>query len=114
MFLGLKQAESYHPFGIKSNDLFVDHSEIVQLECLWSGISRTKSLWGRDVPCRTSLCLIVRHLFRLYRDLFGATGVCWHVDLFTSVCIDDLERGGRIIQPHRLDPGIDRQGVSDG
>ena len=58
MFLGLKpQAESYHPFGIKSNDLFVDHSEIVQLECLWSGISGTKSLWGRDVLCRTSLAL---------------------------------------------------------
>jgi hypothetical protein len=57
---------------------------------------------------------IVRHLFRLYPDLLGATGVCWHVDLFTSVCIDDLERGGRIIQPHRLDLGIDREGVSDG
>ena len=57
---------------------------------------------------------IVRHLFRLYRDLLGATGVSWHVDLFTAVCIDDLERGGRIIQPHRLDLGINREGVSDG
>ena len=115
IFLGLKpQAESYHPFGIKSNNLFVDHSEIVQLECRWSGISGTKSLWGRDVLRRTSPGPIVRHLFRLYRDFFGATGVCWHVNLFTSVCIEDLERGGRIIQPHRLDPGIDREGVSDG
>jgi hypothetical protein len=47
-------------------------------------------------------------------DLIRATGVCSHVDLFTSVRIDDLERGGRIIQPHRLDLGIDREGVSDG
>ena len=58
MFLGLKpQAESYHPFGIKSNNLFVDHSEIVQLECLRSGIWGTKSLWGRDLLCRTSRAL---------------------------------------------------------
>ena len=28
-------------------DLFVDHSQIVQLECLRSGIWGTKSLWGR-------------------------------------------------------------------
>jgi phosphosulfolactate synthase (CoM biosynthesis protein A) len=30
-------------------NLFVDHSQIVQLECLRSGIWRTKSLWGRVV-----------------------------------------------------------------
>jgi phosphosulfolactate synthase (CoM biosynthesis protein A) len=30
-------------------NLFVDHSQIVQLECLRSGIWGTKSLWGRAV-----------------------------------------------------------------
>ena len=30
-------------------NLFVDHSQIVQLECLRSGIWGTKSLWGRVV-----------------------------------------------------------------
>jgi hypothetical protein len=29
------------------SDLFVDHSQVVQLECLRSGIWGTKSLWGR-------------------------------------------------------------------
>jgi len=28
-------------------NLFVDHSQIVQLECLRSGIWGTKSTWGR-------------------------------------------------------------------
>lgn len=28
-------------------NLFVDHSQIVQLECLRAGIWGTKSLWGR-------------------------------------------------------------------
>jgi hypothetical protein len=28
-------------------NLFVDHSQIVQIECLRSGIWGTKSLWGR-------------------------------------------------------------------
>ena len=28
-------------------NLFVDHSQVVQLECLRSGIWGTKSLWGR-------------------------------------------------------------------
>jgi phosphosulfolactate synthase (CoM biosynthesis protein A) len=28
-------------------NLFVDHSQIVQLECLRRGIWGTKSLWGR-------------------------------------------------------------------
>ncbi|MCI0462505.1 MAG: phosphosulfolactate synthase, partial [Gemmataceae bacterium] len=28
-------------------NLFVDHSQIIQLECLRSGIWGTKSLWGR-------------------------------------------------------------------
>ena len=28
-------------------NLFVDHSQIVQLECLRSGLWGTKSLWGR-------------------------------------------------------------------
>ena len=36
------------------------------------------------------------------------------LQLFASVCIDDPERGGRIIQSHQLDLGIDREGVSDG
>jgi hypothetical protein len=86
---------------------------IVQLECLRSGS-------GEQRACGEGTCWshvpgpIVRDLFSLYRDLLGATGVGWHVDLFTSVCIDDLERGGRIIQPHRFDLGIDREGVSDG
>lgn len=35
-------------FGPEVN-LFVDHSQIVQLECLRSGIWGTKSLWGRIV-----------------------------------------------------------------
>jgi len=30
-------------------NLFVDHSQIVQLECLRSGIWGTKSVWGRIV-----------------------------------------------------------------
>ncbi len=47
-------------------------------------------------------------------DLLRAAGVCLHVNLFASVCIGDLERGGRIIQPHRLNLGIGRKGVSDG
>jgi phosphosulfolactate synthase (CoM biosynthesis protein A) len=33
-------------------NLFVDHSQIVQLECLRSGIWGTKSLWGRVVTYR--------------------------------------------------------------
>lgn len=33
-------------YGLEVN-LFVDHSQIVQLECLRSGIWGTKSLWGR-------------------------------------------------------------------
>jgi phosphosulfolactate synthase (CoM biosynthesis protein A) len=35
-------------YGADSN-LFIDHSQIVQLECLRSGIWGTKSLWGRVV-----------------------------------------------------------------
>ena len=35
-------------FGVRTEiNLFVDHSQIVQLECLRSGIWGTKSLWGR-------------------------------------------------------------------
>ena len=30
-------------------NLFVDHSQIVELECLRSGIWGTKSLWGRVI-----------------------------------------------------------------
>jgi phosphosulfolactate synthase (CoM biosynthesis protein A) len=33
-------------------NLFIDHSQIVQLECLRSGIWGTKSLWGRVVTYR--------------------------------------------------------------
>jgi len=33
-------------------NLFVDHSQVVQLECLRSGIWGTKSLWGRVVTYR--------------------------------------------------------------
>jgi phosphosulfolactate synthase (CoM biosynthesis protein A) len=33
-------------------NLFVDHSQIVQLECLRSGIWRTKSTWGRVLAGR--------------------------------------------------------------
>jgi len=33
-------------------NLFVDHSQIVQLECLRAGIWGTKSLWGRVVTYR--------------------------------------------------------------
>jgi phosphosulfolactate synthase (CoM biosynthesis protein A) len=35
-------------------NLFVDHSQIVQLECLRSGIWGTKSLWGRVVTYKGS------------------------------------------------------------
>ncbi len=35
-------------YGAEVN-LFVDHSQIVQLECLRAGIWGTKSLWGRVV-----------------------------------------------------------------
>lgn len=35
-------------------NLFVDHSQIVQLECLRSGIWGTKSVWGRIVTYRES------------------------------------------------------------
>src|SRR5512138_1986323 len=38
-------------YGVDVN-LFVDHSQIVQLECLRSGIWGTKSLWGRVVTYR--------------------------------------------------------------
>ncbi|MBI4511014.1 MAG: phosphosulfolactate synthase [Deltaproteobacteria bacterium] len=38
-------------FGPEVN-VFVDHSQIVQLECLRSGIWGTKSLWGRVVTYR--------------------------------------------------------------
>ena len=38
-------------YGAEVN-LFVDHSQIVQLECLRSGIWGTKSLWGRVVTYR--------------------------------------------------------------
>jgi hypothetical protein len=31
-------------------NLFVDHSQIVQIECLRSGIWGTKNLWGRALP----------------------------------------------------------------
>jgi phosphosulfolactate synthase (CoM biosynthesis protein A) len=34
-------------------NLFVDHSQIVQLECLRSGIWGTKSLWGRVLTYKT-------------------------------------------------------------
>jgi phosphosulfolactate synthase (CoM biosynthesis protein A) len=33
-------------------NLFVDHSQIVQLECLRSGIWGTQSIWGRVVTYR--------------------------------------------------------------
>lgn len=35
-------------------NLFVDHSQIVQLECLRSGIWGTKSLWGRVLSYKGS------------------------------------------------------------
>ncbi len=38
-------------YGIDVN-LFVDHSQIVQLECLRSGLWGTKSTWGRIVTYR--------------------------------------------------------------
>ena len=38
-------------YGVDVN-LFVDHSQIVQLECLRSGIWGTKSLWGRVLTYR--------------------------------------------------------------
>ena len=34
-------------------NLFVDHSQIVQLECLRSGIWGTTSLWGRVLTCKS-------------------------------------------------------------
>ena len=38
-------------YGVDVN-LFIDHSQIVQLECLRAGIWGTKSLWGRVVTYR--------------------------------------------------------------
>jgi hypothetical protein len=52
--------------------------------------------------------------FCLNPDLLRTTGVCLHMDLFASVRGYDLERGGRIIQSHRLDLGLGRESVSDG
>jgi phosphosulfolactate synthase (CoM biosynthesis protein A) len=40
-------------YGVDVN-LFVDHSQVVQLECLRAGIWGTKSLWGRVVTYRDS------------------------------------------------------------
>jgi phosphosulfolactate synthase (CoM biosynthesis protein A) len=40
-------------YGAEVN-LFVDHSQIVQLECLRAGIWGTKSLWGRVVTYKNS------------------------------------------------------------
>jgi hypothetical protein len=37
------------PFGTPDVNLFVDHSQIVQLEALRRGIWGTKDLWGRVV-----------------------------------------------------------------
>ena len=37
-------------FGVDVN-LFVDHSQIVQLECLRSGVWGTRSTWGRMLSC---------------------------------------------------------------
>jgi phosphosulfolactate synthase (CoM biosynthesis protein A) len=37
-------------------NLFVDHSQIVQLECLRSGIWGTKSLWGRVLTYKGPAC----------------------------------------------------------
>jgi phosphosulfolactate synthase (CoM biosynthesis protein A) len=34
-------------------NLFVDHSQIVQLECLRAGIWGTKSTWGRIVSYKS-------------------------------------------------------------
>jgi hypothetical protein len=53
-------------------------------------------------------------LFSLNHDFLRGTRVCLHMDFFASVRGYDLERGGRIIQSHRLDLGIGRKGVSDG
>jgi hypothetical protein len=36
------------------------------------------------------------------------------MDLLASIRGYDLERGGRIIQSHRLDLSFGRQGISDG
>ncbi len=41
-------------YGVDVN-LFVDHSQIVQLECLRSGLWGTKSLWGRVVTYKGTL-----------------------------------------------------------
>jgi phosphosulfolactate synthase (CoM biosynthesis protein A) len=40
-------------YGAEVN-LFVDHSQIVQLECLRSGVWGTKSTWGRIASYRES------------------------------------------------------------
>jgi len=41
-------------YGAEVN-LFVDHSQIVQLECLRSGLWGTKSLWGRVLTYKGTL-----------------------------------------------------------
>jgi len=44
----LAKGETCHPSdNLGAVNLFVDHSQIVQLECLRSGLWGNKSLWGR-------------------------------------------------------------------
>jgi phosphosulfolactate synthase (CoM biosynthesis protein A) len=38
-------------YGPEMN-LFVDHSQLAQVECLRSGIGGTASVWGRVLTCR--------------------------------------------------------------
>jgi hypothetical protein len=76
---------------------------------------KTRHCAARFIVFYYSISLVaISASISLNPDLLRAAGVCLHVDLFASVCIDDLERGRRIIQSHRLDLGIDREGVSDG
>ena len=42
------RGRAYKNYGADVN-LFVDYSQVVQLECLRAGIRETKSLWGRVV-----------------------------------------------------------------
>jgi hypothetical protein len=60
--LGLNATQTAHAVAISGTafnalrvNVFVDHSQIVQLECPRSGIWGTKSLWGRVLTYEDSV-----------------------------------------------------------
>ena len=74
-----------------SVNLFVDHSQIVQLECLRSGIWGTKSLWGRGWRTRVASRGCDRRV---------ANGALW-----SEQHVADRESGYRLFD-HTADAGL--------